>query len=92
MLTVQTAPPESALRPFVRCYVQRNSDSDEVSTVEPVVARLEQTVEFQFGTPYEVRRDKEDELRSSGCIPTCASLILPLLLWLWDHTPIELLP
>jgi AraC-like DNA-binding protein len=87
MLTVQTTPPRSALRPFVRCYVQRNSDSDGVSTVEPVVARLEQTVEFQFGTPYQVRRDKEDELRQLKLHPNVRFFdIAPPLVVVGPHT------
>ena len=48
MLTVQSAPPELALRPFVRAYVQREAHLGSHELVEPVVARLGVMLEFEF--------------------------------------------
>jgi AraC-like DNA-binding protein len=53
-LTVQRADPSAPLRPFVHCYLQRDGHFKRLATVEPVMARLEQAFEFQFGDPYEV--------------------------------------
>jgi AraC-like DNA-binding protein len=53
-LAVQRADPSGALRPFVHCYLQRDGHFKKLATVEPVMARLEQAFEFQFGDPYEV--------------------------------------
>ena len=53
-LAVQRADPSGALRPFVHCYLQRDGYFKKLATVEPVMARLEQAFEFQFGDPYEV--------------------------------------
>jgi AraC-like DNA-binding protein len=53
-LTVQRADPSGLLRPFVHCYLQRDGHFKKFATVEPVMARLEQAFEFQFGDPYEV--------------------------------------
>ena len=55
MLTVQSAPPELALRPFVRAYVQREAHLGSQELVEPVVARLGVMLEFEFAGSYEVR-------------------------------------
>ena len=38
----------------MRCYLQRDGHFKELPTIEPVMARLEQAFEFQFGDPYEV--------------------------------------
>jgi AraC-like DNA-binding protein len=38
----------------VHCYLQRDGHFKKLATVEPVMARLEQAFEFQFGDPYEV--------------------------------------
>jgi AraC-like DNA-binding protein len=54
-LSVRRSDPSERLRPFVHCYLQRDARVDGVVTVEPVMARLEQAFEFQFGDPYEVR-------------------------------------
>jgi AraC-like DNA-binding protein len=55
MLNVQTALPESALRPFIRAYVQREARLGTRELVEPVVARLGVMLEFEFAGAYEVR-------------------------------------
>jgi hypothetical protein len=54
-LEVRRAEPSEGLRSFVHCYLQRDARVDGVVAVEPVMARLEQAFEFQFGEPYEVR-------------------------------------
>ncbi len=54
MLTVQSRKPDLQLRPFVRSYVQRETQRDDEETVEPVVARLGTMLEFQFARPYEI--------------------------------------
>src|SRR5215469_16287564 len=55
-LAVQRAYPSGPLRPFVHCYLQRDGRFKNLATVEPVMARLEQALEFQFRDPYEVRQ------------------------------------
>ncbi len=55
MLTVQSAPPELALRPYIRAYVQREAHLGSRELVEPVVARLGVMLEFEFAGTYEVR-------------------------------------
>lgn len=57
MIGLRTAVPRPALREFVRVFAQREvhqfeSGADVV--FEPVPARLEQTLEFQFGIPFNV--------------------------------------
>lgn len=54
MLCVQASGPCLALRPYVRCYVQRSGSDTGVLSVDPVVARLEQAIDFHFKTPYEI--------------------------------------
>src|SRR5215469_7889099 len=51
---VQASGPCLALRPYVRCYVQRSGSDTGVLSVDPVVARLEQAIDFHFKTPYEI--------------------------------------
>jgi AraC-like DNA-binding protein len=55
MLTVQSAPPELVLKPFIRAYVQRDAHLGSQELVEPVVARLGVMLEFEFAGSYEVR-------------------------------------
>ncbi len=55
MLTVQSASPESILKPFIRSYVQREARLGSQVLVEPVVARLGVMLEFEFAGSYEVR-------------------------------------
>ena len=55
MLTVQSAPPEPHLKPFIRAYVQREARLGSHELVEPVVARLGVMLEFEFAGSYEVR-------------------------------------
>ena len=62
MLGVQNAPPESALRPFIRGYVQREAHLGTRELVEPVVARLGVMLEFEFAGSYEVRSYGSDAL------------------------------
>lgn len=57
MITLQTATPSAALRQFVRVYAQREVtafESGAICVTETVPARLEQTLEFQFGVPFTV--------------------------------------
>jgi len=57
MIALHTATPGAALREFVRVYAQREVTSFEsgaVSVAEPIPARLEQTLEFEFGVPFTV--------------------------------------
>jgi AraC-like DNA-binding protein len=54
MLTLQSARPSHALRPYVRAYAQRKTNITGAPRVEPVPARLEQTLEFEFGDPFNV--------------------------------------
>lgn len=63
MIALHTAAPSAALRGFVRVYAQREvtsflSGADCVT--EPVPARLEQTMEFQLGTPFTVHLSNGD--------------------------------
>ena len=65
MIALRTALPRPPLREFVRVFAQRevhpsNSGSDLV--VEPVPARLEQLLEFQFGNPYTVHHSRGHDL------------------------------
>jgi AraC-like DNA-binding protein len=52
MLTVETAPPEPLLRPYIRAYVQREAKLGEEELTEPVVARLGVMLEFEFAGSY----------------------------------------
>ena len=54
MLTVQSRNPHPQLQPFVRTYVQRETQRGDEETVEPVVARLRTMLEFQFARPYQI--------------------------------------
>ena len=51
MLTVQSASPESILKPFIRSYVQREARLGSRELVEPVVTRLGVMLEFEFAGP-----------------------------------------
>src|SRR3978361_2016416 len=55
MLSVQSAPPEPHLKPFIRAYGQREARLGSHELVEPVVARLGVMLEFEFAGSYEVR-------------------------------------
>jgi AraC-like DNA-binding protein len=55
MLTVQTASPQTVLRPFIRAYVHRMAQLGREELVEPVIARLGVMLEFEFEGAYEVR-------------------------------------
>jgi AraC-like DNA-binding protein len=57
MLDVQSTGPCLALKPYVRCYTQRTGCDKGVISVDRVVARLEQAIEFQFETPYEIHQE-----------------------------------
>jgi AraC-like DNA-binding protein len=83
MLGVQNAPPESALRPFIRGYVQREAHLGTRELVEPVVARLGVMLEFEFAGSYEVRSYGSDALNPTYPISIigpqtwrCARLII----------------
>ncbi len=57
MLEVQSAAPCLALTAYVRCYVQWSGREKKVLSVEGVTARLEQSLEFHFRTPWEIHRE-----------------------------------
>jgi AraC-like DNA-binding protein len=65
MLSVQTAAPELALRPYVRAYVQREARLGAKVLIEPVVARLGVMLEFEFAGSYEVRSYETDALNAT---------------------------
>jgi len=55
MIALRTAIPGAGLREFVRVYAQREVTgfhSGAISVTEAIPARLEQTLEFQFGLPF----------------------------------------
>ena len=57
MIALRTALPKPALREFVRVFAQREVhpfESGALLAFEPIPARLEQMIEFQFGVPYSV--------------------------------------
>ncbi len=54
MHSLRCQPASPDLRPFVRAYAQREFLDLLCPLSEPVPARLEQTLEFQFGEPLEV--------------------------------------
>jgi AraC-like DNA-binding protein len=57
MIALRTALPKPALREFVRVFAQREVhpfESGALFVFEPIPARLEQMLEFQFGVPYSV--------------------------------------
>ena len=65
MIALRTAVPRPALREFVRVYAQRevtSFHSGAASVIETVPARLEQTLEFQFGVPFKVHLPPGREL------------------------------
>jgi AraC-like DNA-binding protein len=57
MIALRTAVPGPVMREFVRIYAEREVGASEPGSprlVEAIPARLEQTIEFQFGTPFTV--------------------------------------
>lgn len=54
MHDLQCQRPCPLLRGLVRAYAQRDLGPHDIDIVEPVPARLEQTLEFQFGDSFEV--------------------------------------
>ena len=68
MLNVQSAPPESILRPFIRAYVQREAHLGKQELVEPVIARLGVMLEFEFAGSYEVRNYGSEKLDDANPI------------------------
>jgi AraC-like DNA-binding protein len=54
MARLQTQAPSRELRPFVRAFAERATGPDELGLSQPVPARLEQTLEFQLGNPFQV--------------------------------------
>jgi AraC-like DNA-binding protein len=65
MLITQSANPDAALRPFVHCYVQRETLSKNGEIVEPVFPRAGAMLEFQFAAVYEVKEYGTEQLRPS---------------------------
>lgn len=47
-------PASADLQPYVRAYAQREFSDPTESVIEALPARLEQTLEFQFGDPFDV--------------------------------------
>jgi AraC-like DNA-binding protein len=68
MLTVHSASPDPALRPFIRAYVQREAHLGTQELVEPVVARLGVMLEFEFAGSYEVRNYGSETLEDPNAI------------------------
>jgi AraC-like DNA-binding protein len=68
MLTVQSAFPDQALKPFNRTYVQREADLGTRELVEPVVARLGVMLEFEFAGSYEVRNYGSETIEDPNSI------------------------
>ena len=64
-MLAQSAVPHASLRPFIRCYVQRETPRHFREIVEAVVPRAETMLEFQFAAAYEVKEYGTDQLRSS---------------------------
>ena len=65
MITLRAVIAGPALREFVRVFAQREVTSFQPGTVcvvEPIPARLEQTLEFQFGIPYTVHHSLGHDL------------------------------
>ena len=62
MFNVEISPPHSALRSFIRCYVQRDAHLGAMEIVEPVIARIGVMMEFEFAGPYEVRNYGSENL------------------------------
>jgi AraC-like DNA-binding protein len=54
MHSLQSQVPRAELRRFVRAFAQREIANNECSVVQPIPARLEQTLEFQLGSAFEV--------------------------------------
>jgi hypothetical protein len=58
MIALRMAAPSPVLREFVRVFAQRRverSDAVDDAVIEPIPARLEQTLEFQFGERFNVQ-------------------------------------
>jgi AraC-like DNA-binding protein len=67
MIALRTASPNPVLEEFVRVYAQREVhpfESGSEILVEPIPARLEQIIEFQFGQPFNVLRCEGFSLRT----------------------------
>jgi len=60
--SIQSAKPKDLLRPFVRQYAQREAYIPQAITVEPVPARSEPILEFQFSDPYEIRHSASEQM------------------------------
>ncbi len=65
MHVIDCAPPSTVLRPFVRQYSQRHARIPGSITVEPVPARNEPILEFQFADPYEIRHSNSERVESA---------------------------
>jgi AraC-like DNA-binding protein len=57
MHTIESFHPRAELRPYVRAYAQRRVEIAGTPLLESVPARLEQTLEFQFGDAFHVDFD-----------------------------------
>jgi AraC-like DNA-binding protein len=74
MNNIQFQPASTTLSALVRVYAQRDVGAGETHLIEPVPARLEQTLEFQFGNSFEVsfadgRRHRAPESVVVGAYP-----------------------
>ncbi|MDQ2841775.1 MAG: helix-turn-helix domain-containing protein [Acidobacteriota bacterium] len=65
MHVIDCAGPSKILRPFVRQYSQRQARIPGTITVEPVPARSEPILEFQFADPYEIRHSIGERVESA---------------------------
>ena len=54
MRVIESAKPCKGLEPYVRAYAQRNACFASKTHVEPVPARLEQILEFEFDDPFDI--------------------------------------
>lgn len=62
MHSILTARPAISLQPFVSHYTQREIRSSSVIAIEPVPARLQHMLEFQFRDRYEIRHYTSDRV------------------------------
>jgi AraC-like DNA-binding protein len=62
MQSTLTARPVIGLQPFVSHYYQREAHIPETIAIEPVPARLQHILEFQFRDRYEIRHYTSDQL------------------------------
>jgi len=65
MQSISTARPAIGLRPFVSHYYQREARIGGAIAMEPVPARIQHILEFQFRSRYEIRQCGSDRMEFS---------------------------